>query len=54
MNTINIIKPGEMRKEDLCAQNDNVGCSGSVPVAELEQLRAQLEREKNDAIAILS
>ena len=36
--------------ENLNKENEVVSYSGSVPTAELKQLREQLEREKDDAI----
>ena len=51
MITINVNKPGDKRKKNLNMQNEDIYVSASAPVSELERLRAQLERAKNDAIA---
>ena len=54
MNIINANKPEYERKKNLNKESENIYRGNSLLAEELEQLRAQLEREKNDAIAILS
>ena len=51
MLVIDINMPGNRRRGDQGNEGTAAGGGASVPAAELERLRRQLEREKNDALS---